>query len=258
MENYLSIGEVAKIRNIDAQSLRYYEKIGILIPAYVNPENGYRYYSLEQLPILDMIILCINLDIPLKRLKEYFDDSGQFEFERLLNDGRKIAKEKTKKINSGIHSIDRALRHINEQKAFQGRKGYYTRYIPRHFIISIPCDESLDAKTYEKNLSLLLNLAKQKDFHASFLHGTISTYEDGKYLSSKMFLEVAPDKSSSIQSLPEGNYLCFQGLRNAHLDPSEIFAEKIIARKQTDVIVSSMSSATYKFDEVVMEFQTYD
>ncbi len=86
MQSYLSIGEVAKIRNIDVQSLRYYEKLGILIPAYVNPENGYRYYSLEQIMVLDTIILCIDLGIPLKKLKEYVDDSGQLEFERLLKD----------------------------------------------------------------------------------------------------------------------------------------------------------------------------
>ena len=66
MENLLSIGELAKIRNVNVQSLRYYEKLGILIPAYVNPESGYRYYSLEQIMILDTIILCVDLGIPLK------------------------------------------------------------------------------------------------------------------------------------------------------------------------------------------------
>lgn len=90
MENYLSIGEVAKIRNIDVQSLRYYEKLGILIPAYINLQTGYRYYSMEQLMILDTAILCIDLGIPLKRLKEYVDSDGQLEFERLLRDGKKI------------------------------------------------------------------------------------------------------------------------------------------------------------------------
>lgn len=70
MENLLSIGEVAKIRNVNVQSLRYYEKLGILIPAYINPETGYRYYSLEQIMILDTIILCVDLGIPLKDLKK--------------------------------------------------------------------------------------------------------------------------------------------------------------------------------------------
>ncbi|MCD8153837.1 MAG: MerR family DNA-binding transcriptional regulator [Clostridiales bacterium] len=74
MQSYLSIGEVAKIRNIDVQSLRNYEKLGILIPAYVNPENGYRYYSLGQIMVLDTIILCIDLGIPLKKLFVFLTD----------------------------------------------------------------------------------------------------------------------------------------------------------------------------------------
>ena len=97
MENLLSIGEVAKIRNVNVQSLRYYEKLGILIPAYINPETGYRYYSLEQIMILDTIILCVDLGIPLKDLKNYVDADDQLEFERLLRDGRKLTTQKIKK-----------------------------------------------------------------------------------------------------------------------------------------------------------------
>ncbi len=84
MNNFLSIGELAKLRNVNVQSLRYYEKLGILIPAYINPKSGYRYYSLEQIMILDTIILCIDLGIPLKDLKNYVNADGELEFEYLL------------------------------------------------------------------------------------------------------------------------------------------------------------------------------
>ncbi|MCD8018229.1 MAG: MerR family transcriptional regulator [Clostridiales bacterium] len=255
MQSYMSIGEVAKIRNIDVQSLRYYEKLGILIPAYVNSENGYRYYSLEQIMVLDTIILCIDLGIPLKKLKEYVDDSGQLEFERLPKDGRKLAEEKIKKINSGISSIDRTLRHINAQKAFQGREGFYTRYIFERYMINTPCEERLDAKTYEKNLSYLFNVAKENGLHASFPHGIISTYIDGKYQHSKMFVETSPGDSTKIQALSVGNYLCFQELREAHSDPTAVFPREAFDEKQVDIIVTSMSPNTYKYNQVVMEFQ---
>ena len=91
MKQYLSIGEVAKTRGVNVQSLRYYEKLGILVPAYINPESGYRYYSLEQIMILDTILLCVELGIPLKQLKNYVDENGQLEFEKLLNAGRRLA-----------------------------------------------------------------------------------------------------------------------------------------------------------------------
>ncbi len=255
MQNYLSIGEIAKIRYIDVQSLRYYEKLGILIPAYINPENGFRYYSLEQIMILDTIILCIDLGIPLKKLKNYVNESGQIEFERLLNDGRNLAKEKIDKINAGLSSIDRTLKHINAQKSFQGRTGYYTRYIFKRYLVTIPCEERIDAKLYENNLSRLFNIAKDNGLHASFPHGIISTYKNGEYLQSKMFLEINPCEKSSVCVLPEGNYLCYQELRETHSAPTTVFPQKLFSGRQVDVIVSSMSPNTYKYDKVVMELQ---
>lgn len=255
MENYLSIGEIAKIRNIDVQSLRYYEKLGLLIPAYINPENGYRYYSMEQIMILDTIILCIELGIPLRRLKEYVDESGQFEFERILKDGRKLANEKIEKINAGLSSIDRTLRHINEQKVFQGREGLYTRHIFERYIVTMPCEENLGAKSYERNLSSLFDAAKEKGLHATFPHGIISTYQNGEYKCSTMFLETSKEKPSAVKTLPAGNYICFQELREIHSDPTTVFPQELFDKRQAEVIVTSMSPNTYKYNKVVMEFQ---
>lgn len=45
----LSIGEFSNICKVSAKTLRYYAEIGLLEPSEVNPENGYRYYAIEQL-----------------------------------------------------------------------------------------------------------------------------------------------------------------------------------------------------------------
>ncbi len=45
----LSIGEFSNICKVSPKTLRYYAEIGLLEPIEVNPENGYRYYSIEQL-----------------------------------------------------------------------------------------------------------------------------------------------------------------------------------------------------------------
>src|SRR5699024_2824457 len=47
MENLFSIGEVSKYQNISKQTLIFYDKIGLFRPAYVDPDNGYRYRSEE-------------------------------------------------------------------------------------------------------------------------------------------------------------------------------------------------------------------
>ena len=55
MNQYLSIGKVSKMKNVSIKSLRYYDKIGILKPAFVNAETNYRYYTEEQLYLLDAV-----------------------------------------------------------------------------------------------------------------------------------------------------------------------------------------------------------
>ena len=64
-EELLSIGEFAKLRGVSVKSLRYYERVGALKPAYVNEESGYRYYSINQISDLDMVTTFIELGVPL-------------------------------------------------------------------------------------------------------------------------------------------------------------------------------------------------
>ncbi len=45
----LSIGEFSNICKVTTKTLRYYAEIGLLETSEVNPENGYRYYAIEQL-----------------------------------------------------------------------------------------------------------------------------------------------------------------------------------------------------------------
>ncbi|MCM3340695.1 MerR family transcriptional regulator [Paenibacillus sp. MER TA 81-3] len=45
----LSIGEFSKICGVSTKTLRYYDEIGLIHPDEINPESGYRYYSIRQL-----------------------------------------------------------------------------------------------------------------------------------------------------------------------------------------------------------------
>lgn len=253
--NLLSIGEMAKSRNVNVQSLRYYEKLGILMPVYVNPETGYRYYAPEQIMVLDTIILCIHLGIPLKELKNYVNADGQLEFERLLQYGRALATEKIRKIESGLASINNTLQQINAQKDFLGQEGYYSRPIRKRHCLTLPCAPKMEADVYEKKLSKLFHTAEKLSLQASFPHGIISDYRHGKWTGSRMFLEVLPDNAESIEVLPEGSYLCFQEPRERHSAPEDIFPEELKTRESAAVIISCMSPNTYKYDAVTLEFQ---
>ena len=48
MKEYLSIGELANIFDMDVQLLRYYDARGILVPSVRNEASGRRYYHFDQ------------------------------------------------------------------------------------------------------------------------------------------------------------------------------------------------------------------
>ena len=53
MEKYFKIGEISRMYHIGADSLRYYEKLGILRPK--RGENQYRFYRTEDIWRLNVI-----------------------------------------------------------------------------------------------------------------------------------------------------------------------------------------------------------
>ncbi len=71
MDNFFSIGEVSKYQNISKQTLIFYDKIGLFRPAYVDPDNGYRYYSASQLDYLDTILIMKKAGLSLNEIREH-------------------------------------------------------------------------------------------------------------------------------------------------------------------------------------------
>ena len=68
----LTIHEVAKLNGISTDSLRYYEKIGLLTPS--RGDNKYRYYTLDDLMILNLIREFRTLNFSFPQIKEMLKD----------------------------------------------------------------------------------------------------------------------------------------------------------------------------------------
>jgi len=68
----LPIGKMAELNHTSVQTLRYYDKIDLLKPLYVNEETNYRYYDIRQSAILDMIQYMKSLGMSLGQIKEQF------------------------------------------------------------------------------------------------------------------------------------------------------------------------------------------
>ncbi len=75
MKEFYTIGEVSRIFNIPAPTLRYYDSIKLLSP-WKKGENSYRYYSKAQFEIISMIIFMRSIGTPIKRLTEILNDDN--------------------------------------------------------------------------------------------------------------------------------------------------------------------------------------
>lgn len=71
MDHLFSIGELSKYQKISKQTLIFYDKIGLFRPAYVDPNNGYRYYSASQIDYLDTILLMKKIGFSLNEIKDH-------------------------------------------------------------------------------------------------------------------------------------------------------------------------------------------
>lgn len=74
MKEIISITEMAKLRNVSTETLRHYDRIDLLKPVYVNPDTGYRYYSITQYEKIGTIRELKNLGMSLGEIKDYFNN----------------------------------------------------------------------------------------------------------------------------------------------------------------------------------------
>lgn len=78
MSNF-SIGEMSKLNNISIQTLRYYDKIGLLKPKVISEKSQYRYYSIEQFFQMDVIKYYKTLGLSLNEIKKLMGRSTSME-----------------------------------------------------------------------------------------------------------------------------------------------------------------------------------
>jgi DNA-binding transcriptional MerR regulator len=62
------IGEFSRIARVSCRLLRYYDELGLLKPARMDGESGYRYYSASQLPQLNRILVLRDLGLSLEQI----------------------------------------------------------------------------------------------------------------------------------------------------------------------------------------------
>jgi DNA-binding transcriptional MerR regulator len=89
----LTIGRFADATGLTAKALRHYDEIGLLVPARVDPDNGYRYYDTTQIEDAVTIRRLRALELPLEEIKDLLEQEGDALRDRLAAHGYRVAEE---------------------------------------------------------------------------------------------------------------------------------------------------------------------
>lgn len=114
MKDKLSIGEFARLRNVTTETLRHYDRIGVLSPVEVDPKTGYRYYSILQEEELGTIKELRELGMSIDEIKKYFSNRNLKQSVNLLKDKQHELKKKIKELQQLDKSINEKIIHLEE------------------------------------------------------------------------------------------------------------------------------------------------
>lgn len=108
-EGLLRIGEVARLFNLSVGTLRHYEQMGLLEPAYVDAASGYRYYGARQLSTLNTISHLRVLDLPLAQIREFVTTRDVDLMQRQLAQQQELIERKRRELERVSRKIDNRL-----------------------------------------------------------------------------------------------------------------------------------------------------
>ena len=159
-QNYIAIGEMAKMNRTTVPTLRLYDSMGLLKPCYVDEQTHYRYYNIKQNARLDMIQYMKELGMELKEIKEILDQKEIDQIEKVLLWKKIQTEQEMKELQFKMEAINRTISSIKRYKKSPKSGTITLEYIPERTIYSMQVetnfyDYSID--TYELILKQLKN-----------------------------------------------------------------------------------------------------
>jgi DNA-binding transcriptional MerR regulator len=116
------IGEFAQIAQVSGRQLRFYDQLGLLRPAHTDPQTGYRYYSIRQLPLLNSILALKELGLSLEQIGPLLkNEISPVELRGMLT-------MKRAQVERSLRDDEARLRHIESRIAQIDLRGDFEDY----------------------------------------------------------------------------------------------------------------------------------
>lgn len=212
MNRYFSIGEMSKLHNISIETLRHYDRIGLLKPIYINEKSKYRYYSTKHFLTIDLIKQCKAMGLSLEEIKDVIGNYTSLEsiLEILTNQKEIIDRkiEELSNIKNSINSIEDKIKDsldkgINQVfiKHNKERKFIQYNYTGRY-------TEEFEMKLRKTLLDVEKNYGNLTS-HIVFTTSYEDVKNENKLIYTETLIHIDNDISyeEKVITLPEGNYI---------------------------------------------------
>jgi DNA-binding transcriptional MerR regulator len=126
----LKIGDFSSLAQVSIKTLRYYDERGLLSPAHVDPETGYRFYSASQLSRLHRILALKDFGFSLEQIAKCLEEKITAEQMRgmlLLRQAEQQARVE--------EELDRLIRLIEQETSMP--QEVILKQLPKQWVASV-------------------------------------------------------------------------------------------------------------------------
>src|SRR3984893_8276833 len=117
-----TVNKLAQMSEVSIRTLRFYDQIGLLKPAY-HGDNRYRFYEEEQLLMLQQILFFRELGFQLNDIQKIILSSS-FDKIKALKAHRRVLQQNAKKTKRLIHTIDKTVARIKGETNMKDEEIY--------------------------------------------------------------------------------------------------------------------------------------
>ena len=106
----ITVGQLARRVGLTAKALRHYDRVGLLSPAVVDPDTGYRLYSAEQVAPARLVRLLRSVDVPLDQVRACLarpDDEAAVK--QVLIQHRRRLQARLDRVRGDLHRTDHLI-----------------------------------------------------------------------------------------------------------------------------------------------------
>lgn len=208
MEKYFSVGEAAKAAHTTSETLRHYDRIGLVKPSKKDEWTNYRYYTEQDIVRLNTIRALQVMDLPLKEIKEVLEYDDLEKIIDFLEQTEKKADEKMAALQYSKSKI--ALAKADYERKLKARdqlNGTVVKELPKRVIL---LSETLEVPTLDNLWNYLSHFYDKvtpelkDEFYFEDMAGIYS--EEG--LTRLFAVCVRYVDIDGLKVLPAGKYLC--------------------------------------------------